>query len=69
MAKTYYLVHHPDGDRNITPRRFESFAGARLHAFLLSRITGRGISVTRHPVPYSVARVFVSTAGGGKVSL
>ena len=64
MSKSYYLVHHPDGERNISPRRFEDFSGARFHAFLLSRITHRGVSVTRHPRPFAIPHVFSSTSRG-----
>ena len=68
MAKTYYLVHHPDGANTFTPRRFDTFSGARFHAFLLSRITHRGVSVTRHPRPFAIPHVFTSSAEG-RVSL
>lgn len=65
MSKTYYLVHHPDARAaSITPRRFDSFSGARFHAFLLSRITHRGVSVTRHPRPFAIPHVFTSTSKG-----
>lgn len=56
----YYLVHHPDGDSTYPPQRFSRFEDARNRAFLLSRITHRGVSVTRHPKPYTVKRSFVS---------
>ena len=65
MSKNYYLVHHPDARAaSITPRRFDTFSGARFHAFLLSRITHRGVSVTRHPRPFAIPHVFTSTGSG-----
>lgn len=57
---TYYLVHHPAGDSVFPPQRFERSEDARLRAFLLARVTHRGVSVTRHPKPYAVKRLFVS---------
>ena len=57
---THYLVHHPDGDSVFPPQRFERSEDARLRAFLLARITHRGVTVTRHPVPYKVAHICVS---------
>ena len=57
---TYYLVHHPAGDSVRPPQRFDRFADARLRAFLLSRMTCQGVSVTRHPKPFGYSRVFVS---------
>lgn len=57
---TYYLVHHPDGDNTFPPQRFSRFEDARTRAFLLSRVTHRGVTVTRHPKPYAVIRSFVS---------
>ena len=56
---THYLVHHPDGDHTFPPQRFERSEDARLRAFLLARITHRGVTVTRHPKPYAVQRIFV----------
>lgn len=55
----HYLVHHPDGDHTFPPQRFDCFEDARLRAFLLARITHRGVTVTRHPKPYAVQRIFV----------
>lgn len=57
---TYYLVHHPVGDSVREPQRFSRFEDARTRAFLLSRMTGRGVSVTRHPKPYDCSRIFVA---------
>ena len=53
---TYYLVHHPDGNAH----RFPRYEDARKKAFQISRITGRGVSVTRHPEPYKATRSFFS---------
>ena len=57
---TYYLVHHPDGDETYPPQRFTRSEDARIRAFLLSRITHRGVTITRHPKPYEASRICVS---------